>query len=497
MSPLLKLDHITKRYPGVTALNNVTVSFEQGEVHALLGENGAGKSTLIKILAGAVAPDEGSISMEGEPLENITPALSAKMGIGVIYQEFTLVPTLTVAENMFLGKERRNGIFLNKKTMTEKAREVLGELDVEIDPSVPVKQLSVAYQQIVEISKALAGDVRVLVMDEPTAPLTNAEVDSLFRLVRKLREKGVTIIFISHRMEEIFQIADRVTVLRDGKYIRTLPIGQTNAPELISLMVGRSIDEQYPAREARIGETILEVQNLCAGNFIKNVSFSVRAGEIVGLSGLIGAGRTELVRAIYGADPLTSGEILLCGKAVSLKTPARSIAQGVALLPESRKEQGLVLGMSIADNLMMSTVKKLSRWIFLKKAQCTRLAADYIGQLRIKTPSPAVKVVNLSGGNQQKVVIGKFLAASPRLIFFDEPTRGIDVGAKHEIYQLMNRLVSQGKAIVMISSELPEILGMSDRILVMHEGRLAATLDREEATQERIMQFASGNLGAS
>ncbi|HCT91496.1 MAG TPA: D-xylose ABC transporter ATP-binding protein [Lachnospiraceae bacterium] len=497
MSSILELNHITKRYPGVVALDDVSVSFEQGEVHALLGENGAGKSTLIKILAGAISPDEGTVHMDGEALVNITPALSTRKGIGVIYQEFTLVPTLSVAENMFLGKEYRKGAFLDKKAMIEKAKEVLKELDVEIDPSVPVRQLSVAYQQIVEISKTLVNDVRVLVMDEPTAPLTNAEVESLFRLVKRLVANGVTILFISHRMEELFQIADRVTILRDGRYIKTLNMEKTTSGELISLMVGRSIDEQYPARESNIGETVLEVRNLCAGNFIRDVSFSVRAGEIVGLSGLIGAGRTELVRAIYGADPMTGGEVWLNGKRVELKSPAVSIAQGVALLPESRKEQGLVLKMSIADNLIMSTAKRLSQWIFLKKAQCAQIVADYIAMLRIKTPSSAQKVVNLSGGNQQKVVIGKFLAASPSLIFFDEPTRGIDVGAKHEIYQLMNKLVAEGKAIIMISSELPEILGMSDRVLVMHEGKLVAELDRSEATQERIMHFASGNAAAS
>lgn len=497
MSSLLELNHITKRYPGVVALDDVSVSFESGEVHALLGENGAGKSTLIKILAGAISPDEGAVYMDGELLTNITPALSAQKGIGVIYQEFTLVPTLSVAENMFLGKEYRNGVFLDKKAMIEKAREVLKELDVEIDPSVPVKQLSVAYQQIVEISKTLVNDVRVLVMDEPTAPLTNAEVDSLFELVKKLVANGVTIIFISHRMEELFQIANRVTILRDGQFIKTLDMRETTSGELIALMVGRSIDEQYPARESHIGETVLEVRRLCAGNFIKDVSFSVRSGEIVGLSGLIGAGRTELVRAIYGADPITDGEIWLNGKKVDLKSPAASIAQGVALLPESRKEQGLVLKMSIADNLIMSTAKKLSHWIFLKKVQCAKVVSDYIAMLRIKTPSPTQKVINLSGGNQQKVVIGKFLAAAPALIFFDEPTRGIDVGAKHEIYQLMNQLVADGKAIIMISSELPEILGMSDRVLVMHEGRLAAELDKEEATQENIMRFASGNAAVS
>ena len=495
MSAILQLNSITKQYPGVVALDNVSVSFEKGEVHALLGENGAGKSTLIKVLSGAIVPNAGQIVMDGETFTQITPAVARKLGIGVIYQEFTLVPTLTVAENIFLGKEYRKGIFLDKKAMIQKAGEILRELDIDIDPRTPVKQLSVAYQQIVEISKALANDVKVLVMDEPTAPLTTAEVGSLFRMVRKLVDNGVTIIFISHRMEELFEIADRVTVLRDGTYVKTLNMKQTTTAELISLMVGRSIDEQYPQRtNCVIGEPVLEVEHIYADNFIKDVSFHVRAGEVVGLAGLIGAGRTELVRAIYGADPLQAGTIRLNGKKVELRSPAVSIATGVALVPENRKEQGVVLGMSIADNLIMSTVKKLSAWVFVKQKLCRKLVSEYIEKLRIKTPSAQQKVLNLSGGNQQKVVIGKFLAADPQVYIFDEPTRGIDVGAKHEIYQLMNQLVSQGKAIIMISSELPEILGMSDRILVMHEGRLVGEVSREEATQEKIMAYASGSI---
>lgn len=492
MSAILQLNHVTKKYPGVVALDDVSVSFEKGEVHALLGENGAGKSTLIKILSGAISPNGGEIVMDGQTYTNITPALSKKLGIGVIYQEFTLVPTLTVAENIFLGKECRKGVFLDRKTMARKAAEILQEMEINIDPNTPVRQLSVAYQQIVEISKALANDVRVLIMDEPTAPLTTAEVDCLFRMVRKLVSNGVTIIFISHRMEELFQISDRVTILRDGTYVRTVETAKTDRAELISLMVGRSIDEQYPAREVTIGDPVLEVEHLYAKDFVKDVSFQVRAGEILGLSGLIGAGRTELVRAIYGADPIQAGEIRLAGKAVHLKSPAASIHQGVALVPENRKEQGVVLGMSIADNMVMSVAKRFSRGPFLQKGRCRRLVAEYIEKLHIKTPSARQKVVNLSGGNQQKVVIGKFLAADPMVYIFDEPTRGIDVGAKHEIYQLMNQLVSQGKAIIMISSELPEILGMSDRILVMHEGRLVGEMSRAEATQERIMHYASG-----
>ena len=491
---MLQLNHITKQYPGVAALDDVSVSFQKGEVHALLGENGAGKSTLIKVLSGAIIPNAGEIVMDGKSYEQITPALAQKLGIGVIYQEFTLVPTLTVAENIFLGKDYRKGIFLDKKAMLSQAAKILGDLRIDIDPKTPVKQLSVAYQQIVEISKALANDVRVLVMDEPTAPLTTAEVGNLFRMVRKLADRGVTIIFISHRMEELFEIADRVTVLRDGKYVKTLKMEDTSTAELISLMVGRSIDEQYPQRERNIGKTVLEVEHLFARDYIKDVNFKVHAGEIVGLAGLIGAGRTELVRAIYGADPLQAGVIRMNGKEVELKSPAVSIQSGVALVPENRKEQGVVLGMSIADNLVMSTVKKLSSFIFVKKQLCRKLVAEYIDKLHIKTPSAQQKVLNLSGGNQQKVVIGKFLATDPLVYIFDEPTRGIDVGAKHEIYQLMNQLVSQGKAIVMISSELPEILGMSDRVLVMHEGRLVGEVSREEATQENIMAYASGGI---
>ena len=489
---ILQLNHITKRYPGVVALNDVSVSFEPGEVHALLGENGAGKSTLIKVLAGAITPEEGEIVMDGTSYPALTPAMAQKLGIGIIYQEFTLIPTLTIAENIFLGKEYRRGALLDKKAMQQKAADILAELEIPLDPSMQVRQLSVAYQQIVEIAKALANDVRVLVMDEPTAPLTTAEVESLFRMVRKLVANGVTIIFISHRMEELAEIADRVTILRDGTYVDTVQMRQTTNAALIAMMVGRPIDDQYPVREHVIGQPLLEVEHLYAKDFVQDVSFTVHAGEIVGLSGLIGAGRTELVRAIYGADPLQGGTVKLAGKPLHVKSPAASIANGIALLPESRKEQGVILGMSIADNIILSTIKKLCRGAFVRRGACRALIADYIEKLKIKTPSAQQKVVNLSGGNQQKVVIAKFLAADPMVYIFDEPTRGIDVGAKHEIYQLMNQLVAQGKAIIMISSELPEILGMSDRILVMHEGRLAGQMDRKDATQERIMQFASG-----
>lgn len=494
MSAILELQHITKRYPGVLALDDVSVSFEQGEVHALLGENGAGKSTLIKVLAGAIQPNAGTVVIRGQSYDRITPQKSRDLGIGVIYQEFTLVPTLTVAENIFLGKECRNGAFLNKKEMIRRAAAILQELDVPIDPAVPVKTLSVAYQQIVEIAKATANDVQLLVMDEPTAPLTSSEVEILFQLVRKLVKNGVTIVFISHRLEELFAITDRITILRDGQYIKTLETKDTNQEELISLMVGRDIGDQYPGRHAKIGPAVLDVRHLYAADYVQDASFTVHAGEIVGLAGLIGAGRTELVRAIYGADPVQWGEIYLNGNKVELRSPARAITKGLALVPENRKEQGVVLSMSITDNMVMSVSKKLSRGCFLSRKKIRSIVQKYIDGLRIKTPSPAQRVVNLSGGNQQKVVIGKFLASDASVYIFDEPTRGIDVGAKHEIYQVMNHLVEQGKAIIMISSELPEILGMSDRILVMHEGRIVGELPKEEATQERIMAYASGSV---
>lgn len=489
---LLRLVNITKEYPGVQALSKVSIEFKKGEVHALLGENGAGKSTLIKVLSGAIIPNAGKIIYQDNEYERMTPALAQHLGIGVIYQEFNLVPSLTIADNIFLGDEIRKGIIRNKKKMLKKSEELLKSLEIDINPSMLISDLSVAYQQIVEIAKAVAKNVKVLIMDEPSAPLTNNEVDAMFKLIRKLKEQGVTIIYISHRLEELFEISDRVTVLRDGEYIDTKSTKDTNRKELINLMVGRPLTEQYPHRDVQVSDVMLEVKNLYAGDFLKNIDFKVRKGEIVGLSGLVGAGRTELARAIFGADERQKGNIYIDGKEVFLNSPKDAIKNGIALIPEDRKQQGVLLKMSIAHNITFASIKKLSKNTVINKKEEKQLVEKCIKKLQIKTPSDSQLVKNLSGGNQQKVVLAKWLAAYSNIIIFDEPTRGIDVGAKYEIYTLMNRLVKNGKAVIMISSEMPELLGMSDRILVMHEGEMVGELSKKEATQDLIMHLASG-----
>ncbi len=492
MSVLLELKDITKRYPGVLALDGVSLSLEAGEVHALLGENGAGKSTLIKVLAGAIRPERGEILMDGASHSHMTPALAQQLGIGVIYQEFNLVPSLSIAENIFLGSEiRKNGV-LDKKAMLERSREILRSMQVDIDPRTPVKELTVAYQQIVEIAKAISKNVRVLIMDEPTAPLTNNEVQAMFSLVRNLKKANVTIIYISHRMEELFEISDRITVLRDGRYIDTLSTQEATRDGLIRLMVGRSLTEQYPGRNCPMGEVMLEARGITTRNLLRDVSISVRAGEILGIAGLVGAGRTELARAIFGADRIQSGEVLLSGNQLHCRAPQDAIKKGIALIPEDRKRQGVLLSMSVCHNVTLASVRRLARFNVINKRGEGGLVREYVKKLSIKTPGIGQLVKNLSGGNQQKVVLAKWLTSGAKVYLFDEPTRGIDVGAKYEIYCLMNQLVESGNAIIMISSELPEILGMSDRIAVMHEGRLAGILPAVEADQDTIMKLASG-----
>jgi len=470
------------------------VSFSEGEVHALLGENGAGKSTLIKVLSGAIQPDSGDIIIDDISYSQMSPSLAQKLGIGVIYQEFNLVPSLTVAENIFLGNEICKGISVDKKKMWEEARKILKSLEVEIDPDTPVRELSIAYQQIVEITKSISKNVRILVMDEPTAPLTSTEVEALFALVKKLVSQNVTIIYITHRIEELFEISDRITILRDGNYIDTRDTESAARDELISLMVGRPLTEQYPKREHKVGQTVLEVKGLCTHSLLRDICFSVKQGEVLGISGLVGAGRTELARAIFAADEITSGEIFLHGRHITFTSPTQAIKQGLALIPEDRKNQGLLLNMDVAQNITITNIKKVSPFGVVRKKIERKLAGEYVDKLRIKTPNLSQITVNLSGGNQQKVVLAKWLASQASVYLFDEPTRGIDVGAKYEIYTLMNQLVEQGNAVIMISSELPEILGMSDRILVMSQGRIAGELSREEADQDTIMRLASGSL---
>ena len=488
---ILELKHISKQYTGVKALDDVSISFRRGEVHALMGENGAGKSTLIKTLSGAIQPNDGEIVFEGTTYTHMEPHQAMELGIHVIYQEFNMMPELSVAENIFMGQQLGGGVLFNKSITEERAQKILDGMHVKINAKETVKNLSVANMQLVEIAKALTRDVKVLVMDEPTAPLTDAEVETLFEIVQMLKSKGVTIIYISHRIAEVFQISDRVSVLRDGKFLKTVMTNEVDRDELIRLMVGREVSDTYPKRDFAPGEVVLELRDVC-GNGVENVSFAVRSGEIFGLSGLVGAGRTETMRMIFGADPIDSGEVLLNGQPVHPKHPAEAVKLGIGLIPEDRKQQGLLLDLPIFTNISMATMRDISHFTVVNSRAEKENVNRLVEAVTIKTPSIAQLVRNLSGGNQQKVVLAKWLAANCKVLIFDEPTRGIDVGARHEIYKLMNELCRQGIAIVMISSDMEEILGMSDRIMVLCEGHQAGILEREAFSQETILSLASG-----
>jgi ribose transport system ATP-binding protein len=511
---ILQIINITKDYPGVRALDGVKLEVKRGEVHALVGENGAGKSTLIKILSGAVRKDEGDIFFDGANVEINSPQESQSLGISVIYQEFNLVPHLSVSENIFLGREmtrtsrfaasQKSGFLkiLHRKQEDRKAEEMLSRLGVKLDPRTPVNRLSVAQQQIVEIAKALCADAKLIAMDEPSSALTEREIESLFTLIEKLKSEGVSIIYISHRIDEVFQIADRVTVLQDGKWIGTFPthprplqggekVENISKDGLIEMMVGRKLNEGFPTRQTTIRKELLSLKGVTRKGIIENISFELREGEILGITGLMGSGRTEVVRAIFGADKIDEGDIYLDGNKVNIKSPIDAIKMGISLLTEDRKAYGLILDMTVRENITLASLKNLSKFSVIKRRQ-ERAAADrFINELRIKTPSREQTTGNLSGGNQQKVVLSKWLLANSRVVIFDEPTKGIDVGAKVEIYNLMNQLTESGVGIIMISSELPEVLGMSDRIIVMYEGRIKAELSAENATQTQIMNYAA------
>jgi ribose transport system ATP-binding protein len=489
-STILELRDIVKFYPGVVALNKVSIGFRPGEIHAVVGENGAGKSTLIKCITGCIEPSDGEIVFQGETCKCLTPIAAIEKGIGAVYQEFNLVPFLSVAENIFYGREKRKKLFLDYETMNLEAKAIIEELGITIDPKTRVKDLTVAYQQMVEIAKTVSREVKFLILDEPSAPLTPPEIESMFAVLRRLKQKGVAILYISHRMEEIFQIADRVTVLRDGFYISTLNTAETDRGELIRLMVGRGLSGTYPKRTAEPGKVVLKVKDL-RNDYIKNVSFELKKGEILGLGGLVGAGRTETVRAIFGADPLTGGEIFLNGKPIRIKSPKEAIKYGIGLIPEDRKRHGVLQGLSVKVNVTFACLPALSGRQWIENRKESGLVREQIRNLQIKTPSESQLVKNLSGGNQQKVVLAKWLATKCDVLIFDEPTRGIDVGAKQEIYKLMRSLAEQGKAIIMISSEMPELLGMSDRIMVMHEGQVKGELNPRDATQEAVLAMAS------
>ncbi|QEO16023.1 sugar ABC transporter ATP-binding protein [Agromyces intestinalis] len=484
---------MSKGFPGVQALDDVRLELRHGEVLALVGENGAGKSTLMKLLAGIYEPDAGTIRLNGRELQIDGPRHAQELGISIIHQEFNLMPDLTIAQNIFIGREQRvAGTFLDERGLNRRARELFDRLGLALDPTERVEHLTVARQQMVEIAKALSFDARVLIMDEPTAALNDAEVDVLFGLIERFRTPETGVIYISHRMEELSRISDRITVLRDGRYIDTLVTADTDQREVISLMVGRRIQgEARPAPLEAAGEPVLTVTGLSTKHLLKNVSFEARAGEILGFAGLMGAGRTEVARAIVGADRRTAGTVTLHGREVQIQNPADAARLGIGYLSEDRKQLGVLLERSVRENIVLASLRDYLSGVFVSDRRIERTGRDYVQKLRIKTPSTAQLVKNLSGGNQQKVVIAKWLAKDCDVLIFDEPTRGIDVGAKEEIHGLLRELAAQGKAIIVISSELPEVLRLSDRIAVMAEGRLTAVLDNAEATQENLMDYAT------
>jgi ribose transport system ATP-binding protein len=490
---LLEMRAITKQFPGVLALSNVDFNTHKGEVLALVGENGAGKSTLMKILSGVYPRFSGEIFFKGEPVRFTSPRQAQVAGIATIHQELNQVSQLSVAENIFLGSEiQRAGGLLNLPEMNRQARALLAKLHLDIDPRTNLGKLGVAQQQMVEVAKALHHNADLIIMDEPTSALSIREINELFNIIRELKAHGVAIIYISHHLDEVFVVSDRTTVLRDGRHVATGLTSSLDIDQLIRLMVGRDLSEQFPKEQMPVGEEVLRVEGLNQGKKLRNISFSVKAGEVLGIAGLVGAGRTELVRAIFGADPIDSGTIFVYGRPVSVKSPRDAIRHGIALLTEDRKQQGLFLQLSVRKNITMSVLERLTSTIVTSRPKEIAVAKRFIDNMAIKVASQEQVVLNLSGGNQQKVVLSKWMATQPKVLIFDEPTRGVDVGAKVEIYRMINDLARQGVAILMISSELPEILGMSDRIMVLSGGSIGGFLDRAEATEEKIMEYATG-----
>jgi len=488
---LLLMKKINKTFPGVKALEDVDFEINAGEVMALVGENGAGKSTLIKVLAGVHRMDSGEIHFKGEKVEISSPLEARNYGISIIYQELNLAPNLNIAENIFMGREKSTRtVFLDRKTSHREAKNLLDMVGLNIDTRKLVGELSIAQRQMVEVARALSVNSKLIVMDEPTSSLTASETDILMSIIRNLRNNGVSIIFISHKLSEIFEIADRVTVLRDGKMVKCLSISKCNEEKIIAMMVGREVKDIFAKEEAEIKETILQIKNLSTEDFLKNISFEIKRGEILGFAGLVGAGRSEVMRAIFGIDPRKSGEIYLDGKIIEIDHPYDAIKNGIGYVPEDRKLQGLILQMVVRENISLANLEDVSKRGFFNQDKEQKLAEEYITRLDIRTPGVEQKVVNLSGGNQQKVVIAKWLAIKPTVLILDEPTRGIDVKAKKEIHLLMSKLAQKGVAIIMISSELPEIIAMSDRIIVMHEGVKKGELKRGNVSQEMIMKMA-------
>lgn len=495
-TPVLEMQGITKRFHGVPALQNVNLTIYPGEVHALMGENGAGKSTLMKILAGAYIADEGEIRINGQPLKITNPAYSRKAGINLIYQELNVAPNLTVTENIFMGSELQRGQFLDRQGMDKEAIRVLQSLGATFNSHDVVGSLSIASQQQVEIARALKDKSRVLVMDEPTAALSDRETEHLFEVIRKLRRDGIAIIYISHRMEEIYALADRISVLRDGQYIGSLTREEISPQRLVQMMVGRPMENFYEHERKRHSESVvLEVRNISDGRKVKPTSFKLYAGEILGLAGLVGAGRTEVSRLIFGADPKVSGEVFLNGKKQEINSPSDGIDAGIGYVPEDRKDQGLFLEMSCRKNIALNTLKQDAKAGIVNWGSVNRLARQAVDNFNIRLANLELRALDLSGGNQQKLLLARWLAIKPRILMLDEPTRGVDIGAKSEIYRIMSELVAQGVSILMVSSELPEVVGMSDRVLVMRLGQLVGELDHspgKEITQENIMHYATG-----
>lgn len=489
---ILQIQQLSKRFSGVVALNGVQFKLRQGEVHALMGENGAGKSTLMKILVGLLPADSGTIIFDGNDLTNSAVSDTLKKGISMIHQEMLVVPELTVAQNIFLGRESTQGLtgWLNDQALNQQAEQILRQLKVSIRPDTKIKHLRVAEMQMVEIARAISNNARVIIMDEPTSALSDSEVATLFSIIRDLQQQGVAIIYISHKMDEIFTIADTITVFRDGQYIDTVAANDVDRSTLIRMMVGREIDHLFPDASGVIGEPILSVRNLSQPGKFQHINFDVHAGEVLGLAGLMGAGRTEIARAIYGLDPYASGEIRVKGQPVTITSTRDAIRHGIGYVSEDRKALGFIPGMSVRDNLTLSSLSRHVKGFFIQEKSTTATALRLMHELRIKASGPAQAVKFLSGGNQQKVVIGNVLQSNPEVIILDEPTRGIDIGAKAEIYTLIRQLASAGIAIVLISSELPEIVGLCDRVLVLSEGQQTALLPRAEATPETIMHYA-------
>jgi len=492
--PILELRGISKAFPGVQALKEVDFDVCPGEVHALVGENGAGKTTLIKIAAGVYQPDEGEIIYDGQPVRIFNPHHAQELGIAAIHQEASFYPDLSVLENIFMGRQPTRGRLglIDWRRMRAEAEAIFRSMEVEMDIAALVGGLSVAERQMVEIAKALLQRARVLIMDEPTSPLAQKEIQVLFQMVNRLRDQGVAVIYITHRLDEVFVLADRVTVLRDGQRIGTHSVEEVDHQQLINMMVGRTLTQLFPKEEAEIGEPVLRVRGLTKKGLFQDINLVVHRGEIVGLAGLVGAGRSELGRSLFGIDPADEGEVWVDGRLVSIRSPWEALSLGIAYLPEDRQRQGIIAPMRVRENISLAILESLCRAGIISLNRESRLAEEYVEKLDIRTPSVDQPVAHLSGGNQQKVIVARWLATHPRILILDEPTRGIDVGAKAEIHRLMSELAKQGMGILMISSELPEIMGMSDRIVVMHEGRIAGELPRTEATQERIMSLATG-----